>query len=105
MASSITMPTARVSASIVIALSVKPMNQIRANVAMIDVGIAIAAMTVERRFTRNSEHHQGGQQRRRATRCSLTLSIDASMNSDEVADDADVVAGRQRRLDLVEPLA
>ena len=49
-----TMPTESVSASIVIMLSVKPMYQIRPKVAMIEVGMAIAAMIVERRFARNS---------------------------------------------------
>ena len=49
-----TMPTASVSASIVIEFSVKPMYQMRANVAMIDVGIAMAAMIVERRLPRKS---------------------------------------------------
>src|SRR6185503_18658654 len=39
-ASSMTMPTESVSASIVIMLSVKPMYQTRPNVAMIEVGIA-----------------------------------------------------------------
>ena len=49
-----TMPTESVSASIVIELSVKPMYQMRPNVAMIDVGMAMAAMIVERMFMRNS---------------------------------------------------
>jgi hypothetical protein len=40
------MPTASVSASIVIELSVKPCHQIRPKVATIDVGMAIAEMTV-----------------------------------------------------------
>ena len=53
-ASSMTMPTDSVSASIVIMLSVKPMYQIRPNVAMIEVGMAIAAMIVDRRLLRNS---------------------------------------------------
>ena len=53
-ASSITMPTASASANIVIEFSVKPWNHISANVAMIDVGIAIAAMNVERKFHRNN---------------------------------------------------
>src|SRR5947199_326381 len=49
-ASSITMPTDSVSASIVIELSVKPMYQISPKVAMIDVGIAIAEIMVDRSF-------------------------------------------------------
>ena len=47
-ASSITMPTISVSASIVIEFIVKPIAAINPNVAMIEVGIAIAAMKVER---------------------------------------------------------
>ena len=53
-ASSMTMPTDSVSASMVIMFSVKPMYQISPKVAMIEVGIAMAAMIVERRFARNS---------------------------------------------------
>ncbi len=76
-----TMPTDSVSASIVIVLSVKPMYQIRPNVAMIDVGIAIAAMIVERKFARNSSTTSAARIEP-TTRCSSTLWIDASMNSD-----------------------
>ena len=54
MASSMTMPTDSVSASIVSMFSVKPMYQISAKVAMIDVGIAMAAMTVDRKLPRKS---------------------------------------------------
>ena len=53
MASSITMPTMRVSASMVIWLSVKPIAAIKANVEMIDVGIAMAAISVVRTLARN----------------------------------------------------
>src|SRR2546428_768858 len=68
-ASSITMPTESVSASIVIELSVKPMYQMRPNVAMIDVGMAMAAMIVERMFMRNSSTTRaGGEAQRRGTR-------------------------------------
>ena len=76
-----TMPTARVSASSVIMLSVKPI-QIRPNVAMIDVGIAIAAMIVERQFPRNSSTTSAAARIEPTMRCSSTLWIDASMNSD-----------------------
>ena len=72
------------------------MYQIRPNVAMIEVGIAIAAMIVERRLPRKSSTTSAARIEP-TTRCSSTLSIDASMNSDVIADDADVVAGRQRR--------
>src|SRR5258708_6211061 len=53
-ASSMTMPTASVSASMVIEFSVKSSYQTRPNVAMIDVGIAIAAISIERQFHRNT---------------------------------------------------
>ena len=79
-ASSITMPTESVSASIVIMLSVKPMYQIRPNVATIDVGIAMAEMIVERRFIRNSITTNAASSEP-TMRCSSTLWIDASMNS------------------------
>ncbi len=58
MASSMTMPTASVSASMVIRFSVKPMYQIRPNVAMIEVGIAIAAMMVERQVAEEQQHDE-----------------------------------------------
>ena len=80
-ASSMTMPTASVSASIVIVFSVKPMYQIRPKVAMIDVGIAIAAMIVERKLPRNSSTTSAARIEP-TIRCSSTLWIDASMNSD-----------------------
>ena len=54
-ASSMTMPTASVSASIVIEFSVNPMYQIRPNVATIDVGIAMAEIIVERTFQRKTK--------------------------------------------------
>ena len=54
-ASSITIPTDSVSASIVIRLSVKPMYQSSPKVAMIEVGMAIAAIIVERTLVRNSK--------------------------------------------------
>jgi hypothetical protein len=47
------MPTDSVNASIVIEFSVKPMYQMSPKVAMIDVGIAMAEMMVDRRFVRN----------------------------------------------------
>ncbi len=62
-ASSITMPTESVSASMVSMLSVKPMYQISAKVAMIEVGMATAAMIVDRRLPRNSRTTRRGQQR------------------------------------------
>ena len=80
-ASSITMPTESVSASMVIRLSVKPMYQIKPNVAMIEVGIAIAAMIVERRLFRNRSTTSAARMEP-TIRCSSTLSMAASMNSE-----------------------
>ena len=50
MASSMTMPTARVRASSVMLLSVKSIARINVNVAMIDAGMATDAMMTARRF-------------------------------------------------------
>ena len=47
---------------------------------MIDVGIEMAAMTVERRLPRNSSTTSAASSEP-TTRCSSTLLIDASMNS------------------------
>ena len=71
-ASSITMPTDSVSASIVMRLSVKPMYQTSPKVAMIEVGIAIAAMIVERRLLRNSRTTRAARTEP-TSRCSSTL--------------------------------
>ena len=49
-ASSMTMPTASVSASSVMLLSVKSMARINVNVAMIEAGMATEAMMTARRF-------------------------------------------------------
>ncbi len=49
-ASSITMPTISVSASMVIWFRLKPIHCISEKVEMIDVGIAIAAISVERQL-------------------------------------------------------
>ena len=80
-ASSMTMPTESVSASIVIRLSVKPMYQISPKVAMIEVGMAIAAMIVERRLARNSSTTSAARIEP-TIRCSSTLWIEASMKSE-----------------------
>ncbi len=53
MASSITMPTISVSASIVIWFRSKPIAAISAKVEMIEVGIATAEISVVRMFARN----------------------------------------------------
>ena len=77
-ASSMTMPTESVSASMVIKLSVKSMYQMSPNVAMIEVGIAMAAMTVERKFIRKSSTTRAARIEP-TTRCSSTLRMEASM--------------------------
>jgi hypothetical protein len=61
-------------------LRVKPMYQIKPNVATIDVGIEMAAMTVDRRFPRKRSTTSAARTEP-TTRCSWTLSIEASMNS------------------------
>ena len=86
-ASSMTMPTASVSASMVIELSVKSSYQIRPKVAMIEVGIAIAAISVERQFHRNTSTTSAARIEP-STRCSSTVSIEALDELREVADDA-----------------
>ena len=103
MASSMTMPTESVSASIVSMLSVKPMNQTRAKVAMIEVGMAMAAMTVERRLPRNSQTTKRGEDR---ADDQVLLDV-ADRRLDElrlVADDAELVARRQPGLHFGQPL-
>ena len=62
-ASSITMPTASASASSVIMLSVKCAIIIRPNVEMIETGIAIAAMIVERSAAEEQQHDERGEHR------------------------------------------
>ena len=98
-----TMPTERVSASIVSMLSVKPLYQSSANVAMIEVGIEIAAMTVERRLPRNSRTTNAAR-----NEPTIEVLLDAAdRRLDElrpVAHDAQLIAWRQRRLDVRQPL-
>ncbi len=81
MASSMTMPTDSVSASIVSMLSEKSMYQTRPKVATIEVGIAIAAMIVDRMFIRKSRTTSAARIEP-MMRCSSTLWIEASMNSE-----------------------
>jgi hypothetical protein len=80
-ASSMTMPTASVRASMVIELSVKSSYQIRPKVATIDVGMAIAAISVERQFHRKTSTTSAARTEP-TIRCSSTVSIDARMKSD-----------------------
>ena len=61
-ASSMTMPTASVSARSVRTFSVKPIAYMSAYVEMIDVGIAIAAMSVERQVAEEEEHDERGEE-------------------------------------------
>ena len=60
---------------------VLPTQMIRTNVPMIDVGMAIAAMSVERQFHRNTSTTAAARIDP-TIRCSSTLLIDALMNSD-----------------------
>ena len=101
MASSMTMPTASVSASSVRTLSVKPIAYMRAYVETIDVGIAIAAMSVERRLPRKRSTTSAARKPPR-TRCSSTASTAALDELRLVADDLGRVAGGELRRDLVE---
>ena len=98
MASSMTMPTASVSASSVSMLSVKPMAHMRAKVLMIDVGMAMAAITVERQLRRNSSTTSAARIAP-TIRCSWTV-VDRCLDElGLVADDPQLVAGGQARLD------
>ncbi len=65
----------------VMEFSVNPWYQIRPKVAMIDVGMAIAAMIVERQFQRKTSTTAAARIEP-TTRCSSTLWIDALMNSE-----------------------
>ena len=76
MASSITMPTISTSASIVTLLSVKSSAFIMPNVAMTEVGMATAAMTVARQLRMNSSTTRQARMLPR-TRCRL-ISCSAS---------------------------
>src|SRR5574341_1316328 len=80
MASSITMPTASVSASRVRRLSVNPMAYIRAKVLMIEVGMAMAAIRVERQLRRNSSTTRAARMAP-TIRCSWTVLTDSLMYS------------------------
>ena len=82
MASSMTMPTDKVRASRVIEFNVKPSYQIRPNVAMMEVGIATAAMIVDRQFHRKI----------RTTAAA------------RIPNHPDVVTGRHERTDIGQPL-
>ena len=80
-ASSMTMPVASESASIVMLFSVKPNSFMNVKVPMIDVGIASAAMKVMRRFRMNKKTTMLARKPPRI-RCSLMSSNDRRMKRD-----------------------
>ena len=80
-ASSMTMPVASDSASIVMLFSVKPAIFMKMNVPMIEVGIASAAMSVTRRL-RMKKNTTTLASRPPRNRCSLMSSNDWRMNRD-----------------------
>ena len=96
-ASSMTMPTESVSASIVSMLSVKPMYQMSAKVAMIEVGIEIGGDDRRAEVAEEQQHDDGGEDR--ADDQVLLHAGDRRLDELRlVADDAQLVAGRQDRL-------
>ena len=80
-ASSITMPMARISPSIVMLLSVKPMYVMNTNVGMIEVGMASVAMSVVRQSRMNSRI-VAETRTAASSRWNFTSSIDFLMNRD-----------------------
>ena len=80
-ASSMTMPVASDSASIVMLLSVKPAIFMNVKVPMIEVGMASAAMKVTRRFLMNRKTTMLASRPPRI-RCSLMSSNDRRMKRD-----------------------
>src|SRR5215467_14605247 len=81
MASSITIPTASVSASSVMLLSVKSIAFNNVKVAIIDVGIAIEAMTTDLTL-RIKNKTTSAASRLPNSKCSSRDAIDALMNTD-----------------------
>ena len=80
-ASSTTMPIARISPSMVMLLSVKPITYINANVAIIDVGIESVAMSVVRQSRMNSRIVRLTSTAA-SSRCTCTSWIEFSINRD-----------------------
>jgi hypothetical protein len=78
-ASSITMPTASVSASSVMLFRVKPAARISAKLAMIDAGIASDATNTTRRLRMNAMITRLAS-RLPSSRCSSSEAIEARMN-------------------------
>ena len=95
-ASSITIPIARISASIVILLSVNPMYCMNRNVGMIDVGIARVAMTVVRQ-SRMNRRIVAETSPAASRRWNFTSSIDFRTNRDWSLSDHDLDVGREGR--------
>ena len=81
MASSITIPTISVSASMVMLFSVNPIAAISAKVEMIEVGMAMAAISVVRMFARKMKMMIAAKMLP-SIRCFLMESTDALMNTD-----------------------
>ena len=102
MASSMTMPTARASASSVMILSVKPIAHIRAKVPMMDTGMASAAMTVLRQLPRKMSTITAAKTAP-STRCSLTASTLVRMDADSSRTTLSSEPDGERLLNLDEP--
>ena len=81
MASSMTIPTARASASSVMMFSVKPIPHISAKVPMMEMGMASAAMRVLRGLPRKISTTSAAKRAPR-TRCSLTAATLVRMAPD-----------------------
>ncbi len=94
-ASSMTMPIARISPSIVMLLSVNPIACMNRNVGMIEVGIASVAMTVVRQ-SRMNMRIVAETSTAASRRWNFTSSIDFSMKRDWSLMTTDLDVGRQR---------
>ena len=101
-ASSITIPIARISASIVMLLSVKPMYCMNRNVGMIEVGMARVAMTVVRQ-SRMNRRIVAETSTAASRRWNLTSSIDFRTNRDWSRVTTILMSGGRVGLDLLEP--
>ena len=102
-ASSMTIPTIRVSASIVIWFNVKPIAAISAKVEMIEVGMATAAISVVRQLARNRKMTIAA--KNAAFDQVVPDVLDRRLDEDRlIADHLGLDILRQRRRDLVQPL-
>ena len=102
-ASSMTMPVASESASIVMLFSVKPNSFITVNVPMIEVGIASAAMIVDAQVADEEEDDDGWPATPPRIRCIWMSSNDRRMKRDWSPPTLMLDVRRQRRLDPLEP--